>query len=130
MKRLYYEDKYLGEIAEAAIQDIDNKKIYSIPLTEDEKLDSILGLLDLDIVDFKHPEAFHFEESDDFELYSVFIRLYQALSEKIYAKFAYRGRLTKNRIREITSFRYHSFDIKIDGKELTSEDFKSFLASK
>lgn len=140
MKRMYFENKFLGMVNEKDLERIDNMTNESgAPLTTWEIMLEWMELVGLD--DFQlhiEPYAsgrtfdfynFHFEDSEEFKLYKVSFKIFDNVSELVHSKFIGHGKLTKSRIKSAVDYinRNHAFEIAIDGKSLNDDELKDFL---
>lgn len=110
MEKLYYQDKFLGEVSA--------NKMNS---AEIEEVNNVLKSVGLDIWNFKYVEAFHLEESEDFVLHKVSIKI---LDNAGIGKLSYLGMMPDRNIQDI--FNYNNsrwpFLLYVDGALLKGDE--------
>ena len=110
MTKLYYQDKLLGEVSADKMNS-----------AEIEEVNNVLKSIGLDIWNFEHVEAFHLEESGDFVLHKVSIKI---LDNAGIGKLSYLGMMPDRNIQDI--FNYNNsrwpFLLYVDGALLKGDE--------
>jgi len=110
MTKLYYQDKLLGEVSADKMNS-----------AEIEEVNNVLKSVGLDIWNFKYVEAFHLEESEDFVLHKVSIKI---LDNAGIGKLSYLGMMPDRNIQDI--FNYNNsrwpFLLYVDGALLKGDE--------
>ncbi len=117
--KLYHENNYLGELTKAT-SDFNSTKW-------ETDVQEALDELNLDVRNFEHLNAFHLEETGDFNLYQTQIRI---MNNAGYGKYGNYGKLTKKNIQDVIKDlegKKEMFEVRINNKTYDDKTLKEFL---